>query len=98
MENFELIRKWAKEKGIYKKGDPKTQMLKLIEEVGETSKAILKNDKNEIIDGLGDCLVVLINLSELCGYKLEDCLEYAYNEIKNRKGKMQNGTFIKDDI
>lgn len=95
-EQFELIRQWARERGIYEKGDPKTQLIKLMEEVGEVSKAILKNDKPEIIDGLGDSLVVLINLSELCGYKLEDCFDSAYNVIKNRKGKMENGTFKKD--
>ena len=96
IEKFNLIRQWAKEKGIYEKGDPKTQFLKLQEESGELAKAILMQNKAEIIDALGDCLVVLINLSELCGYNLEYCLDSAYNEIKNRKGKMENGTFIKE--
>lgn len=96
MEKFELIRKWAKAKGIYDLGDPKTQYIKLQEEAGELAKAILKNDEPEIIDALGDCVVVLVNLAELCGYKLEDCIESAYNEIKNRKGKMHNGTFKKN--
>lgn len=94
---FNNIRNWAKNKGIYDKGDPKTQCLKLVEESGELAKAILNNDKEEIIDALGDCVVVLVNLSELCGYKLEDCIESAYNVIKNRKGKMENGTFIKNN-
>lgn len=93
---FQPIRKWAKEKGIYAKGDPKTQTLKLIEEVGETSKAILNDDGPEIIDGLGDCVVVLVNLAELCGFKLEDCINEAYSVISKRTGKMENGTFIKD--
>jgi NTP pyrophosphatase (non-canonical NTP hydrolase) len=97
MENFDLIRQWAKEKGIYKSGDPKTQYVKLQEEAGELAKAILKNDEPEIIDALGDCVVVLVNLSELCGYKLEDCIESAYDVIKNRKGKMENGTFKKEE-
>ena len=97
MENFDLIRKWAKEKGIYSSGDPKTQYVKLQEEAGELAKAILKNDEPEIIDALGDCVVVLVNLSELCGYKLEDCIESAYSVIKNRKGKMENGTFKKEE-
>lgn len=92
---FKSIRQWAKERGIYEKGDPKTQYIKLQEEAGELAKAILKNDKNEIIDALGDCVVVLVNLSELCGYKLEDCINLAYEEIKNRKGEMKNGTFEK---
>lgn len=93
---FQLIRDWANERGIYQKGDPKTQCLKLQEEVGELAKAILNSNEHEIIDSIGDCVVVLTNLSELCGYKIESCIESAYNEIKNRKGKMQNGTFIKE--
>ena len=96
MENFDLIRQWAKKKGIYKSGDPKTQYVKLQEEAGELAKAILKNDEPEIIDALGDCVVVLVNLSELCGYKLKECIESAYNVIKNRTGRMDNGTFKKD--
>lgn len=93
---FELIREWAKEKGIYEKGDAKTQYIKLQEEAGELAKAILKKDEEEIVDALGDCVIVLVNLSELCGYKLEDCIDSAYNVIKNRTGKMENGTFKKD--
>lgn len=95
-KEFEPIREWAKKRGIYEKGDPKTQTLKLNEELGELSKAILKDEEEEIIDGLGDCFVVLVNLSKLCGYNLEHCVNSAYNEIKGRKGKMKNGNFVKD--
>lgn len=94
---FKLIREWAENKGIYLKGDPKTQYIKLQEEAGELAKAILKDDKPEIIDALGDCVVVLVNLAELCGYKLEDCINSAYNIIKDRTGKMENGTFKKNE-
>ena len=93
---FDLIRAWANERGLYDKGDPKTQALKLVEEVGETCRAILKNDTPEVIDGIGDCVVVLTNLAELTGTPIEECIDRAYNEIKNRKGKMINGTFKKD--
>tara|TARA_Y100000592_G_scaffold55687_1_gene87577 strand:+ start:135 stop:956 length:822 start_codon:yes stop_codon:yes gene_type:complete len=93
---FDLIRNWAKERGLYDKGDPKTQALKLVEEVGETCRAILKEDKIEAIDGIGDCVVVLTNLAELLGTPIEVCINAAYNEIKDRKGKMNNGTFKKD--
>ena len=78
------------------KGDPKTQALKLVEEVGETCRAILKNDREEAIDGIGDCVVVLTNLAELLEFDIEKCIEAAYNEIKGRSGKMVNGTFKKD--
>ena len=94
---FDLIRTWAEERGLYANGDPKTQALKLVEEVGETCRAILKQDKPEIIDGIGDCVVVLTNLAELIDVPIEECIDRAYSEIKNRKGKMANGTYVKDE-
>ena len=94
---FDLIREWASKRGLYENGDPKTQALKLVEEVGETCRAILKEDHDEVIDGVGDCVVVLTNLAELVGVPIEDCIERAYNEIKDRKGKMANGTYVKND-
>ena len=93
---FELIREWADERGLYENGDTKTQALKLVEEVGETCRAILKEDDNEIVDGIGDCVVVLVNLAELHGVSIEYCINAAYQEIKGRKGKMENGTYKKD--
>tara|TARA_R100000742_G_C4279010_1_gene102653 strand:- start:2103 stop:2399 length:297 start_codon:yes stop_codon:yes gene_type:complete len=96
IKQFDLIRQWARERGLYEKGDPKTQTLKLIEEAGEICRAVLKNDKEEIIDGIGDCVVVLTNLAELIDMSIEDCIEAAYAEISNRKGKMKNGTFVKE--
>ena len=92
---FDLIREWAEERGLYDDGDPKTQALKLTEEVGETCRAILKGDKPEVIDGIGDCVVVLTNLAELMGISIEECIATAYEEIRDRKGKMINGTFKK---
>ena len=94
--HFDLIREWASKRGLYKKGDPKTQALKLVEEVGETCRAILKDNHSDIEDGIGDCVVVLTNLAHLCNTDIEHCIESAYNEIKDRKGKMDNGTFKKD--
>jgi NTP pyrophosphatase (non-canonical NTP hydrolase) len=93
---FDDIRMWAEERGLYDKGDPKTQALKLVEEVGETCRAILKQDEPEIVDGIGDCVVVLTNLAHLCDTSIEECTRNAYNEIKNRKGRMDNGTFKKN--
>jgi len=102
--DFNKIREWAKNKGIIEKGDVKTQLLKLNEEVGELAQSILKKDKAEFIDAIGDIVVVLTNLSEL-GNKffgleeknicIEDCIEAAYNVIKDRQGIMYNGTFEK---
>lgn len=96
MSQFDLIREWANERGLYDKGDVKTQTLKLLEEAGEICRAVLKDDKEQIIDGIGDCVVVLTNLAELNDISIEDCIDAAYNEISNRTGKMVNGTFKKD--
>ena len=94
--HFDLIRRWASKRGLYDKGDAKTQALKLVEEVGETCRAILKGNHDSIEDGIGDCVVVLTNLAHLCNTDIEHCIELAYDEIKDRTGKMDNGTFKKD--
>jgi NTP pyrophosphatase (non-canonical NTP hydrolase) len=96
MNKFELIRQWAQEKGIYEKGDPKTQTLKLVEESGELAKAILNDDQDEIIDAIGDCVVVLTSIAHMRGVTIEHCINEAYNVISKRKGKMINGTFVKN--
>ena len=96
VSQFDLIRSWANERGLYSGGDTKTQTLKLMEEAGEICRAVLKKDEPEIIDGIGDCVVVLTNLAHLCGTSIEECIAQAYNEIKDRTGKMSNGTFKKD--
>ena len=94
---FTKIRRWAYERGIYDKGDSKTQYVKLMEEAGELARALLKNDKPEIIDAIGDMVVVLTNLAHLEGTEIEDCIDSAYVEIAARTGKMINGTFVKDE-
>ena len=94
--HFDLIRDWAEKRGLYNAGDPKTQTLKLMEEAGEICRAVLKKDESQIIDGIGDCVVVLTNLAHLCDVSIEECIEAAYDEIKDRTGKMDNGTFKKD--
>ena len=102
-KEFNPVRIWAQEKGIYTKGDIKTQYVKLQEEAGELAKAIMKNDKEEFIDAIGDCVVVLTNLAELGSkhfndtFSIEDCINSAYDVIKNRTGKMRDGTFVKDE-
>jgi len=93
---YDNIRSWAEDKGIYAKGDGKTQYIKLMEEAGELAQALLKEDEPEVIDAIGDMVVVLTNLAYLRGHKIEDCIGSAYDVIKNRTGKMENGTFKKD--
>jgi NTP pyrophosphatase (non-canonical NTP hydrolase) len=96
LSQFDLIRDWADERGLYEHGDAKTQSLKLVEEVGEICRATLKEDHDEVIDGIGDCVVVLTNLAELHGVSIEECIASAYGVISKRTGKMVNGTFKKD--
>ena len=98
LNRFDLIRTWADERGLYDKGDTKTQYLKLMEEAGELGRAILKDDQPEVVDAIGDMVVVLTNLSELAGYNIEHCIDEAYNVISKRTGKMINGTFVKDTL
>ena len=94
---FDMIREWAEQRGIYESGDAKTQYVKLMEEAGEVGRAILKDNDDDIMDGIGDMVVVLTNLAELCGTTIEECTERAYAEIVNRQGKMINGTFVKNN-
>ena len=93
---FEDIREWGTTRGIYEKGDSKTQYVKLQEEAGELAKALLSNDKAEVIDAIGDMVVVLTNLAHLEEVHIETCINTAYKVINKRKGKMINGTFVKD--
>ena len=93
---FENIREWAEVRGLYEHGDTKTQLVKLQEEMGELAKATLEKDQYEIVDAIGDMVVVLTNLAYLNGVRIETCIASAYNEISKRKGKMIDGTFVKD--
>lgn len=93
---FQLIRNWGEFRGILKHGNIKTQYIKLQEESGELANAILENDQDEIIDAIGDCVIVLTNLANLAGYKIEDCINSSYKVIEKRDGKMMNGTFKKN--
>ena len=94
---FPAIRSWAHERGLYEKGDVKTQYVKLQEEAGEVARAIIKNDIPELKDGIGDMVVVLTNLAHLAGLEIEDCIQSAYDVISKRKGSMINGSFVKNE-
>ncbi|SVC37381.1 uncharacterized protein METZ01_LOCUS290235 [marine metagenome] len=94
---FQQIRDWAQERGLYKHGDVNTQYIKLQEEAGELAKALLENDQLEVIDAIGDMVVVLTNLAHQRGVHIETCIAEAYKVISKRKGKMINGTFVKDE-
>ena len=94
---FNRIRTWAETRGLYEKGDPMVQYVKLQEEAGELAKALLKDDQPEVIDAIGDMVVVLTNLAHQRNVYIEECIQSAYEVINKRTGKMINGTFVKDE-
>lgn len=96
-EFIENIKQWGKERGLLDNPDIKAQALKLTEEVGELASAVLKNNEDATKDAIGDCIVVLTLLSHMKGYDLNQILTDVWNEIKDRKGKTNNGVFIKNN-
>ena len=95
MDINNAIKRWAINRGL-DKAEPSKQMLKLIEEVGELASGIAKGKKDLIVDSLGDIYVVLYILSIQLKLDFETCVEIAYDEIKDRKGIMKNGVFVKE--
>lgn len=91
-----LINKWGDDRNITTPGNSTKQIKKTIEEVLELLEAVVNKDENEIADGLGDTLVTLIILARIERLDLLACLNYAYNQIKDRTGQTINGTFVKD--
>lgn len=91
-----LVRQWADKRNLIHKDNATRQALKVVEEVGETAGALLKNNEDDLIDGLGDSFVTLIILTEQLGYSPQYVLGKAYNVIANRTGKTIDGTFVKD--
>jgi NTP pyrophosphatase (non-canonical NTP hydrolase) len=88
---------WARPKELLRYDNHLKQYAKLQEETNELLVALIDKNANEIVDALGDIQVVLIILAEQLGLDLEACLKVAYDEIKDRKGVTQNGTFIKEN-
>ncbi len=99
LEQFEAnTLEWAQVRSLLSPDNDRNQSLKLFEEGGELAKAILKDDQPGVIDGIGDCLVVLAILARQRGTSLQKCFAAAWNEIKNRKGETVGGTFIKNPL
>ena len=92
---FDKIRTWGYRKGIIQNSNKEKQFIKLMEEVGELSSAIQKNNDAELKDAIGDIIVVLTLLAEMEVYQVESCVESAYKEIKDRTGSIENGVFVK---
>lgn len=97
---IEDVRAWGRAKGIIgenSSGSERGQLAKLVEEANELSDAIFTNDHYQKIDAIGDCAVVLILLADIIDMRFEDCLDAAYQVIKQRTGRMVDGQFIKDN-
>lgn len=94
-ELIKQVEEWSKGKGL-DKANSFTQYAKSSEEMGEVAAALCRNDIDELRDGIGDVIVTLVILAQQNGMTLYECLEQAYNEIKDRKGVMsKDGSFIK---
>lgn len=96
MEHFDNIRQWAEARNLIAGSEPRAQFLKLIEEVGEIAHGMAKGRPEEIKDGIGDSIVVLTILAAQLGFTVEECIAAAWEEIKDRKGRMVDGVFIKE--
>ena len=94
-ETISKIKQWVIDRNLQTQ-NPKIQMCKVVEELGELAKAINKNDTPNQIDGIGDVVVTLICISEQLGLDFNKCVDFAYSEIKDRKGKLIDGTFVKE--
>lgn len=92
----EQVLEWATLRNIIKGSTPLAQFAKAVSEVGELGDALLKNNKDEVEDAIGDTLVVLINLAAMCQTDLYSCLYKAFEQIKDRRGVMFNGVFVKE--
>lgn len=91
---LELIKRWHHDRNLIDGATDKDQVCKLIQEVGELSDNVCKG--RDIRDDIGDCIVVLVNIAERHGVSLTECCEIAYNDIKDRKGRMVDGIFVKE--
>lgn len=90
----QLIAQWHRDRNLIEGSTDKDQYLKLIQEAGELSDSLCK--EKDIRDDIGDMMVVLINIMVRNNLTMKECLAVAYNDIKDRKGKMIDGIFVKE--
>lgn len=95
-ELIEKVEFWGLQKGILKKENATKQCLKMVEEVGEVSRELLHNDMDKLKLELGDVAVTLIILASQNGFDIKDCLQAAWDKIKDRQGATVDGVFIKN--
>ena len=93
-ELINKVKQWAYDRNLVEGSDAKNQFHKLIQECGELSDSICK--QKDASDDIGDILVVLIIMCEQLNLDINECLAVAYDDIKDRKGKMVDGVFVKE--
>jgi NTP pyrophosphatase (non-canonical NTP hydrolase) len=93
----EMVLGWADKKGIFENSSDVRQFDKLAEEVKELQDALLADNQEEVVDAIGDCLVVLTVIAKMRNTDLASCYESAYRVIAKRTGKMVDGVFVKDE-
>src|SRR5690606_351709 len=96
METKDLVIQWAEDRNLIKGSSPQAQMMKLVEELGELANGIARGNRTLIEDSIGDVRVVLTILAKQLDFDDDICFQHAYNEIKDRKGKMGDGVFVKE--
>ena len=94
---FDII-EWAHQRNLILGSTPQAQMLKMTEELGELARGLCKGDEALIKDSIGDVFVVLTIIAAQLGVDVEGCAILAYDEIKDRKGKMVDGVFVKEEV
>ncbi len=92
-----LIRAWAKDRNLIEASTAQAQFVKLIEEIGELAEAIAKGKDEQFMDSIGDAFVVLTILAAQKDLEIEECVVHAWHEIKDRKGRMVDGIFVKEE-
>ena len=93
-ELIEKVNTWFEDRNLIEGSTDKDQVLKLMQELGELSDHACKGE--DIREDLGDMLVVMLNIMKRNNFTMEECLQIAYNDIKDRKGKMVDGIFVKE--
>lgn len=91
------ILRWAEARKIIPNSTPTAQYLKAVSEMGELADALNKQDMPAVKDAVGDTLVCLINMCALLDIDMIDCLNGAWDQIKDRKGTLlPSGVFVKE--
>ena len=94
IKNLYKIQQWHKDRNLIEGSDDKSQFAKLIQECGELSDSICKG--KDVKDDIGDIIVVLINIAARNNVTIDECVQVAYDDIKDRRGVMKDGVFIKE--